>query len=117
MHFDRPGIVEPFIKGLVNLDEQPGVPGSYPLVSDPANTNPAANTGVDAFVVEFGAVDRAVLDVLFNKNPIEGFPYFRARLPMELPSTDEAVEENFEDVPADTVAPTYRLGAGINTGY
>lgn len=117
MHFDRPGIVEPFVKGLTNLNETLGQPGSYPLVSNPANTNPAGNTGVDAVVVEFGAVDRAVLDVLFNKNPIEGFPYFRARLPMEVPSTDLAVEENFEDVPADTFAPTYRLGAGSNTGY
>ncbi len=117
MHFDRPGIIKPFVDGLVNLNELPGVPGSYPLVSNPANTNPAANTGVDAVVVEFGAVDRAILDVLFNAHPIEGFPYFRARLPMEIPSSDLSVEAQYEDQPADSWAAQYRLGAGSNSGY
>ena len=37
MHMERPGIVKPFVDGLATLDETTGVPGSYPLVSNPAN--------------------------------------------------------------------------------
>jgi beta-glucosidase len=117
MHMDRPGIVKPFINGLTTLDETAGVPGSYPLVSDPANVRASTTggTGVDGFLVEFGAFDRAVLDVLFNKNvPTSpaGYVYGTARLPMEIPSTDAEVSAQYEDVPEDTVNPTFRLGAG-----
>ena len=67
-----------------------------------------------AHVVDQGRdIDRAVLDVLFNVNLPEGKTYLTARLPMEIPSSDAAVEAQFEDVPADTVNPTYRLGAGM----
>ncbi len=122
MHFDRPGIVKPFVNGLKTLDETPGVPGSYPLVSDQANVNQTAvststataKAGVDAFLVDFGAFDRALLDVLFNRNPLAGWTYGQARLPMEIPSSDEDVAAQFEDVPADSWAPTYMLGAGTN---
>ena len=54
VHIDRPGIVKPFINGLVTLDETPGVAGSYPLVSNEANVNATVVTtgthgaGVDA---------------------------------------------------------------------
>lgn len=115
MHMDRPGIVDPFIKGLVTLDELAGQPGSYPLVSDPANTDPTGLAGIDGFLVDFGAYDRAVLDFLFNVNPIDGWTYGKARLPMEIPSSDAAVEAQFEDVPADSRNPTFLLGAGM--GY
>jgi len=122
MHFDRPGIVKPFVNGLKTLDETPGIPGSYPLVSNQANVNQTAVTtstatakaGVDAFLVDFGAFDRALLDVLFNKNPLANWTYGQARLPMEIPASDEDVEAQFEDLPADTWAPTYSLGAGSN---
>jgi beta-glucosidase len=115
MHFDRPGIVKPFINGLTTLDELPGEAGSYPLVSDEANIEQGRGKGVDAFLVEFGAIDRAVLDFVFNQNvptSPEGYRYGEAVLPMEIPSSDAAVEAQFEDVPADTVNPTYKLGSG-----
>jgi beta-glucosidase len=115
MHFDRPGIVRPFVSGLTSLNETLGVPGSYPLVSNPANTRADGLGGVDAFLVEFGAFDRAVLDVLFNKNrpaTPAGYVYGSSRLPMEIPSTDAEVNAQYEDVPADTPNPTYALGAG-----
>lgn len=120
MHMDRPGIVKPFVNGLTTLNETPGVPGSYPLVSNPANVNNAGNTGVDAFLVEFGAYDRAVLDFIFNVNKPVGyvppnmtvFHYGQGRLPMEIPRDDAAVDAQFEDVPADSMDPTYVLGAG-----
>jgi beta-glucosidase len=116
MHMDRPSIVKPFLNGLDTLDETLGIPGSYPLVSDPANIRADGFGGADAILVEFGAIDRAVLDVLFNKNiPTEpaGYVYGRARLPIEIPNADAEVDLQCEDVPNDTVAPTYALGAGI----
>lgn len=131
MHMDRPGIVKPFINGLVSLNDTTTnrgtatAPDYYPLVSDetnifvPAAGNNPVTKGVDAMLVEFGAFDRAVLDFVFNKNkptylaPGQTvFHYGTARLPMEIPSTDAAVAAQLEDVPADTVGPTYALGAG-----
>jgi len=113
VHMDRPAILAPWVEGT-NLDELPGEPGSYHLVSDPANVGGEGRTGVNGIVVEFGAVDRAVLDVLFTRNLIEGYPYSRARLPWEIPSSDAAVEAQFEDVPADSLDPTYHGGSGSN---
>jgi len=34
---------------------------------------------------------------------------------MELPRSDAAVEAQYEDMPGDTLLPTYSLGAGM--GY
>ena len=130
MHLDRPGIVKPFINGLTSLNDSTvnrgtvTAPDYYPLVSDEANINQVAagaqvTNGVDAFIVEFGAFDRAVLDFIFNKNkptylaPGQTvFHYGTARLPIEIPSTDAAVAAQLEDVPADSVSPSYALGAG-----
>jgi beta-glucosidase len=114
MHMDRPGIVKPFINGLATLNETPGEPGSYPMVSDPANLDTTSLKGVDGFLVEFGAHDRAVLDVLFNQNiPTTPADYaYGASLPMEIPSSDSEVEAQYEDLPADTWNPTFALGAG-----
>lgn len=115
MHMDRPGIVRPFVNGLVSLDETLGEVGSYPLVSDETNIRGDGLGGVDGLLVEFGAYDRAVLDVLFNRNvptEPEGYAYGQARLPIEIPASDVEVEYQLEDVPADTWNPTYALGAG-----
>jgi beta-glucosidase len=132
MHMDRPGIVKPFINGLLSLDDAQvavgtgtdGKPDFHPLVSNEANINQVAaganvTKGVDAFLVEFGAFDRAVLDVVFNQHKPSylapgqtAFHYGTARLPMEIPSTDAEVAAQLEDVPADTANPSYKLGAG-----
>jgi beta-glucosidase len=113
MGMGRPGIVRPFVNGLTTLDETPGVPGSYPLVSSAANIRVDGLGGVDAFLVEFGAYDRAVLDFLFDVNAPTGFVYGTARLPLEIPSSDADVEAQFEDLPNDTWSPTYAVGAGM----
>ena len=113
MNQTRPGIVRPFINGLVSLDEQAGVPGSYPSVSDEANIRSAGGGGVDAFLVEFGAFDRALLDVLFNLNAPVGVTYGSGRLPMQIPANDEQVKAQAEDLPEDIVYPTYQAGEGI----
>ena len=122
MHMWRPGIVKPFINGLKTLDETLGQASSYPLVSQESNINPSvvattvpgAHAGIDGFLVDFGAFDRAVLDFVFNKNiPANVTNHGLARLPMEIPSTDAEVTAQYEDVPADTVHPTFKLGDGI----
>ncbi len=115
MNMDRPGIVKPFINGLTSLSELAGQPGTYPSVSTASNIRADGLGGVDGFLVDFGAFDRALLDVLFNKNAPTvpaGYVYGSSRLPMEIPSSDAEVEAQYEDVPADTFAPTYALGAG-----
>jgi len=129
MFVDRPGIVKPFVNGLTTLDERAGcdyttnVEACYPVVSDEANVNPSivtattatAHAGVDTFLAEFGAYDRALLDFLFRKNvpaTPAGYAYGAARLPFEFPSSDAAVAAQFEDVPADSVNPTFNIGAG-----
>lgn len=117
MHMHRPGILKPFVHGLTNLDEVAGQPGTYPLVSNEANILPyrTGTKGVDGILVEFGAYDRAVLDVLFNKNvPTSPTGYrYGGRLPIEIPSSDAEVEAQLEDMPADSVYPTYRNGDGL----
>jgi hypothetical protein len=111
----RPGIIRPFVVGLVSLNELSGQPGSYPSVSDEANINQTATfTGVDAVLAEFGAYDRALLDFVFNKNVPTGFTYGMARLPHEIPSSDAAVRAQFEDLANDSWQPTYIVGAGSN---
>ena len=122
VHLDRAAILKPFINGLTTLDETPGVPGSYPLVSNQVNVNqtivttgtPTAHLGVDTVVGDFGAYDRAILDFVFNRTPITGWTYGAARLPIEIPSSDAAVEAQFEDVPSDSAFPTYVIGSGSN---
>ncbi|UCG88758.1 MAG: glycoside hydrolase family 3 C-terminal domain-containing protein [Gemmatimonadota bacterium] len=57
---------------------------------------------------EFGASDDAVLDIVFGEfNPT-------ARLPFELPSSMEAVENQFEDVPYDSKDPVFKFGHGLS---
>ncbi|MFO0581986.1 MAG: glycoside hydrolase family 3 N-terminal domain-containing protein [Anaeromyxobacter sp.] len=132
MHMDRPSPVTPFINGLKTLDERVGCDpaGSdaakelcYPVVSDDANVNPVAVTtttatahaGVDTFLVEFGAYDRAVLDFIFNKNvPTNpaGYAYGAARLPVEFPRNEKAVNEQYEDMPNDSYFPLFVTGTG-----
>jgi beta-glucosidase len=123
VHLDRPAILKPWVNGLTTLDEVDGA-GSYPMVSKEANVNQTivtadkatakAHVGVDTVLVEFGAYDRAVLDFVFNKSPITGWTYGAARLPIELPSSDAAVDAQYEDVPSDSANPTFTLGSGIN---
>jgi beta-glucosidase len=60
-----------------------------------------------ALLVEFGARDDAVVDVLL------GTAHAQGRLPFDLPSSMRAVEESRSDVPFDTADPLFRFGDGI----
>ncbi|WP_284984474.1 glycoside hydrolase family 3 N-terminal domain-containing protein [Arthrobacter sp. efr-133-TYG-118] len=68
-----------------------------PLVDDAA-----------AIIANFGASDRALLDVLFGDAQPEG------RLPFEIPSSTEAIEASQPDVASDTTDPLFPIGHGLS---
>jgi beta-glucosidase len=58
-------------------------------------------------LADFGAHDDAVLDIIFGRfHP-------SAKLPFELPSSMEAVQDQLEDVPYDSESPLYPFGFGL----
>jgi beta-glucosidase len=59
-------------------------------------------------LADFGANDEALLDVVFGKfNP-------QGKLPVELPSSMEAVKNQKEDVPYDSGNPLFAFGFGLH---
>ena len=60
-----------------------------------------------ALLVEFGAGDNAVVDVLLGTSHAQGAAAVR------LPSSMKAVAESRSDVPFDTADPLFRFGDGI----
>jgi len=61
-----------------------------------------------ALIAEFGAFDDAVLDVAFGRSEPMG------HLPFEIPSSMEAVQAQYEDVPYDSHEPLYPYGHGLS---
>jgi beta-glucosidase len=72
----------------------------------PAILTPFARE-VAALLADFGASDRAVLDVVFGAASPQG------SLPIELPSSMDAVRASRPDVPSDTEHPLFRFGHGL----
>ena len=66
------------------------------------------NDRVSALIANFGASDRALLEVITGKAKPEG------RLPFELPSSMQEVEAQAGDMPHDTAHPLYKLGFGLS---
>jgi beta-glucosidase len=60
-------------------------------------------------VGDFGASDAVVLDALTGRTAFTG------TLPFDIPSSMAAVEASREDVPFDTLEPSFRFGHGIRT--
>jgi beta-glucosidase len=66
------------------------------------------NEVAGAMLAEFGSSEQVLTEVLFGKvNPT-------AKLPFELPSSWEAVEKQFEDMPYDSENPLYPFGHGLS---
>lgn len=84
---------------------------AVPTVVDVYLDRPAVLTEVAgaaaALLVNFGASDEALVDVLL------GTAQARGRLPFDLPSSTAAVEASRSDVPFDTVDPLFRFGDGL----
>jgi beta-glucosidase len=60
-----------------------------------------------ALMGDFGASDRALLDVLFGRAEPRG------KLPFDLPSSMQEVAAQRPDVPFDMPNPLYRFGHGL----
>ena len=72
---------------------------------------PELAKGASALTVSFGSSEAAFLDVIFG---IDGAAP-EGRLPFDLPSSMEAVENSREDMPYDTEQPIFKFGHGL--GY
>jgi len=71
---------------------------------------PEINDASAALLVNFGANDQALLDVIFGRFSPSG------KLPVELPSSMEAVRGQRSDVPSDSKDPLYPFGFGLTYG-
>ena len=69
---------------------------------------PEINQWAKALLADFGASDVAVLNVIFGKASPEG------KLPLELPSSMEAVRNQKAHVPYDSENPLYPFGFGLS---
>src|SRR5450432_248776 len=73
---------------------------------------PAILTEIDqqskALIAEFGISDKILAELVFGKANFSG------KLPFDLPSSQEAVQNQLEDLPFDTKNPLYRFGQGLS---
>ncbi|WP_223692423.1 glycoside hydrolase family 3 protein [Leifsonia poae] len=93
------------------VDEVLAIARAVPTVIEVFLDRPAILTpfaaDAAALLGDFGASQRALLDVLFGEAEPQG------SLPMELPSSMDAVRANRPDVPFDTADPLFRFGHGL----
>ena len=70
---------------------------------------------VDVLAAEFGATDAALLDMLFQMKDGAQDTSIQptGTLPMELPSSQEAVYDSYEDLPHDSIGPSFEIRDGI----
>jgi beta-glucosidase len=84
------------------------VPTIVDLYLDRPAVIPEISAKAKGLLADFGASDAAVLDVIFGKDKPGG------HLPIELPSSMDAVRAQKEDVPYDTKNPLYKFGFGLS---
>ena len=84
------------------------VPTIVDIYLDRPAVIPEISAKAKGLLADFGASDAAVLDVIFGKYKPGG------HLPIELPSSMEAVRRQKEDVPYDSQEPLYKFGFGLN---
>lgn len=69
---------------------------------------PEINAASKAVVASFDCQDEIILELIFGKFSPTG------KLPIEIPSSVEAVENQMEDVPYDSKNPLYPFGHGLS---
>ncbi len=89
------------------LDIIAQVPTIVDIYLDRPAVIPEIAAGSKGLFANYGATDEAVLDVIFGKAKPEG------NLPFELPSSMEAVYNQFEDLPYDSKDPLFKFGFGL----
>jgi len=92
-------------KHILNLMSK--VPTVVDIYLDRAAVIPEISEHSVGLLVNFGASDEVFLDVVFGNISPEG------NLPIELPSSMEAVRNQLEDVPYDSKEPLYSFGFGL----
>jgi beta-glucosidase len=83
------------------------VPTIVDLYLDRPAVIPEISERAKGLLVNFGASDAALMDVIFGKARPEG------KLPFELPSSMDAVRNQKEDLPHDSKNPLYKFGFGL----
>ncbi len=84
------------------------VPTIVDIYLDRPAVIPEISAAAKGLLADFGASDAAVLDVIFGKFRPGG------HLPVEMPSSMEAVRNQKEDVPYDSKDPLYKFGFGLS---
>lgn len=69
---------------------------------------PEINAASSALIVDFDCQDDVLAELIFGKFKPSG------KLPIEMPSSVEAVENQLEDVPHDSENPLYEFGFGLD---
>ncbi len=90
------------------LDLEKTVPTIVDIYMDRPAVIPGISAGAKGLFASFGSNDRAVLDVIFGKYKPGG------HLPIEMPSSMEAVRNQKEDMPYDSKDPLYKFGFGLS---
>lgn len=90
------------------LDLLRNVPTIVVIYLDRPAVIPEISAAAEALLAEFGASERAMLEVIFGKARPEG------KLPFELPSSMEAVRKQKPDLPYDSENPLYPFGFGLS---
>jgi beta-glucosidase len=91
---------------ILNLEKT--VPTVVDIYLDRPAVIPEINQNAKALFGSFGSDDAAFLDVVFGKYKPGG------HLPVELPSSMEAVRNQKEDMPYDSKNPLYKFGDGLS---
>ena len=84
------------------------VPTIVDIYLDRPAVIPEISARARGLFADFGASDEAVLDVIFGKYKPGG------HLPIEMPSSMEAVRNQKEDLPYDSKDPLYKFGFGLS---
>lgn len=83
------------------------VPTIIDIYLDRPAVIPLIAAGTKGLLVNFGASDESLLDIIFGESAPSG------KLPFEMPSSMNAVRSQKEDVPFDSQNPLYKFGFGL----
>jgi beta-glucosidase len=94
------------LQDILTLEKS--VPTVVDIYLDRPAVIPEISQNAKALFANYGAGDAAFLDVVFGKYKPGG------HLPIELPSSMEAVRNQKEDLPYDSKEPLYKFGFGLS---
>jgi beta-glucosidase len=89
------------------LDLLKKVPTIVDIYLDRPAVIPEITNSAAAVIADYGASDKSVCEVLFGNTAPKG------KLPFELPSSMQAVENQKTDVPYDSENPLFKFGHGL----